>query len=63
CNEVCVTAFCSTSLPASPSGWLFYVCSVKAAMSLGRRAIGVELETERFEQTVREVQDLVSQNG
>ncbi|EOL1142939.1 hypothetical protein BM649_RS26585, partial [Escherichia coli] len=27
------------------------------------RAIGVELETERFEQTVREVQDLVSQNG
>ncbi|EFZ38960.1 DNA modification methylase, partial [Escherichia coli EPECa14] len=46
-----------------PSGWLFYVCSVKAAMSLGRRAIGVELETERFEQTVREVQDLVSQNG
>ncbi|EOQ4407860.1 site-specific DNA-methyltransferase, partial [Escherichia coli] len=55
--------FCSTSLPASPSGWLFYVRSVKAAMSLGRRAIGVELETERFEQTVREVQDLVSQNG
>ncbi|EOL0850240.1 hypothetical protein, partial [Escherichia coli] len=27
------------------------------------RATGVELETERFEQTVREVQDLVSQNG
>ncbi|EET2521021.1 DNA adenine methylase [Escherichia coli] len=25
--------------------------------------MGVELETERFEQTVREVQDLVSQNG
>ncbi|EHN5188648.1 DNA methylase [Escherichia coli] len=50
-------------MPASPSGWLFYVCSVKAAMSLGRRAIGAELETERFEQTVREVQDLVSQNG
>ncbi|ENK8847655.1 DNA methylase [Escherichia coli] len=49
-------------MPASPSGWLFYVRSVKAAMSLGRRAIGVELETERFEQTVREVQDLVSQN-
>ncbi|EEU4460349.1 DNA adenine methylase [Escherichia coli] len=23
----------------------------------------MELETERFEQTVREVQDLVSQNG
>ncbi|EGJ3200721.1 DNA methylase [Escherichia coli] len=50
-------------MPVSPSGWLFYVRSVKAAMSLGRRAIGVELETERFEQTVREVQDLVSQNG
>ncbi|EIH8247878.1 DNA methylase [Escherichia coli] len=50
-------------MPASPSVWLFYVRSVKAAMSLGRRAIGVELETERFEQTVREVQDLVSQNG
>ncbi|ENT3720751.1 hypothetical protein ACOYSQ_004723, partial [Escherichia coli] len=30
---------------------------------LGRRATGVELGTERFEQTVREVQDLVSQNG
>ncbi|HFO4648168.1 TPA: hypothetical protein ACHJ0Z_004901, partial [Escherichia coli] len=57
------TAFCSTSLPASPSGWLFYVRSVKAAMALGRRATGVELETERFEQTVREVQDLASQNG
>ncbi|EPQ8787023.1 hypothetical protein, partial [Escherichia coli] len=27
------------------------------------RATGVELGTERFEQTVREVQDLVSQNG
>ncbi|ELK9467147.1 site-specific DNA-methyltransferase, partial [Escherichia coli] len=37
--------------------------TVKAAMALGRRATGVELETERFEQTVREVQDLVSQNG
>ncbi|EPA8393860.1 site-specific DNA-methyltransferase, partial [Escherichia coli] len=37
--------------------------TVKAALSLGRRAIGVELETERFEQTVREVQDLISQNG
>ncbi|EKF5927788.1 site-specific DNA-methyltransferase, partial [Escherichia coli] len=33
--------------------------TVKAAMALGRRATGVELETERFEQTVREVQDLV----
>ncbi|EHK5396662.1 site-specific DNA-methyltransferase, partial [Escherichia coli] len=30
---------------------------------LGRRATGVELETERFGQTVREVQDLASQNG
>ncbi|ENC0073550.1 site-specific DNA-methyltransferase, partial [Escherichia coli] len=37
--------------------------TVKAALSLGRRAIGVELETGRFEQTVREVQDLISQNG
>ncbi|EPA7268190.1 site-specific DNA-methyltransferase, partial [Escherichia coli H14] len=37
--------------------------TVKAAMVLGRRATGVELETERFEQTVREVQDLASQNG
>ncbi|ENY7289613.1 DNA methylase, partial [Escherichia coli] len=45
------------------SGWLFYVRSVKAAMALGRRAIGVELESGRFEQTVREVQNLVSQNG
>ncbi|HGV8154301.1 TPA: site-specific DNA-methyltransferase, partial [Escherichia coli] len=27
------------------------------------RATGVELETERFEQTVREVQGLASQNG
>ncbi|MBE7985578.1 site-specific DNA-methyltransferase, partial [Escherichia coli] len=33
--------------------------TVKAAMALGRRAIGVELETGRFEQTVREVQDLI----
>ncbi|HFN4610960.1 TPA: DNA methyltransferase, partial [Escherichia coli] len=37
--------------------------TVKAALSLGRRAIGVELETARFEQTVREVQDFISQNG
>ncbi|EKR5598329.1 site-specific DNA-methyltransferase [Escherichia coli] len=37
--------------------------TVKAALALGRRAIGVEMETERFEQTVREVQDLVSQKG
>ncbi len=35
----------------------------QAAMAPARCAIGVELETERFEQTVREVQDLVSQNG
>ncbi|ELT3849162.1 site-specific DNA-methyltransferase, partial [Escherichia coli] len=28
-----------------------------------RRATGVELEAERFEQTVREVQDLIIQNG
>ncbi|EFB1096331.1 site-specific DNA-methyltransferase, partial [Escherichia coli] len=28
-------------------------------MALGRRAIGVELETGRIEQTVREVQDLI----
>ncbi|EIN0749597.1 TPA: DNA adenine methylase, partial [Escherichia coli] len=27
------------------------------------RAIGVELESGRFEQTVREVQNVVSQNG
>ncbi|ENB2579379.1 site-specific DNA-methyltransferase, partial [Escherichia coli] len=33
--------------------------TVKAALALGRRAIGVELETGRFEQTVREVQDLI----
>ncbi|EMR9034178.1 site-specific DNA-methyltransferase, partial [Escherichia coli] len=37
--------------------------TVKAAMALGRRATGVELETERFEQTVREVQDLIIRNG
>ncbi|MBA8561381.1 site-specific DNA-methyltransferase [Citrobacter freundii] len=29
--------------------------TVKAALSLGRRAVGVELETERFEQTVGEI--------
>ncbi|EFI2373246.1 DNA adenine methylase [Escherichia coli] len=32
-------------------------------MALGHRAIGVELESGRFEQTVREVQNVVSQNG
>ncbi|KAK6054827.1 DNA (cytosine-5-)-methyltransferase [Cooperia oncophora] len=29
--------------------------TIKAALSLGRRAIGVELEEERFNQTVREI--------
>lgn len=29
--------------------------TIKAAMALGRRVIGVELETERFEQTVDEI--------
>ncbi|MBN6379354.1 site-specific DNA-methyltransferase, partial [Escherichia coli] len=29
--------------------------TIKAAMALGRRAIGVEFETERFEQTVGEI--------
>ncbi|MDD8588646.1 site-specific DNA-methyltransferase, partial [Escherichia coli] len=29
--------------------------TIKAAMALGRRVIGVELETERFEQTVGEI--------
>ncbi|ELQ3982761.1 site-specific DNA-methyltransferase, partial [Escherichia coli] len=33
--------------------------TVKAAMALGRRAIGVELEAERFEQTARDVQNLI----
>ncbi|HBA8920477.1 TPA: site-specific DNA-methyltransferase [Escherichia coli] len=32
--------------------------TIKAAMALGRRATGVELEAERFHQTVREIQDL-----
>ncbi|HBA8710528.1 TPA: site-specific DNA-methyltransferase, partial [Escherichia coli] len=36
--------------------------TVKAAMALGRHAIGVELEAERFEQTAREVLNLIS-NG
>ena len=35
---------------------------IKAAMALGRHAIGVELEAERFEQTAREVLNLIS-NG
>ncbi|MZR61220.1 site-specific DNA-methyltransferase, partial [Escherichia coli] len=29
--------------------------TVKAALALGRRVLGVELESERFEQTVKEV--------
>ncbi|EPM2286287.1 site-specific DNA-methyltransferase, partial [Escherichia coli] len=33
--------------------------TVKAANALGRRAIGVELETGRFEQTARDVQNLI----
>ena len=32
--------------------------TVKAALELGRRAIGVELETERFDQTVEEIRNL-----
>lgn len=32
--------------------------TIKAAMTLGRRAIGVELETERFIQTVEEIREL-----
>lgn len=36
---------------------------VKAALAFGRRAIGVELEAGRFEQTVREVQDFIVRNG
>lgn len=32
--------------------------TIKAAMALGRRAIGVELETERFIQTVEEIRGL-----
>ncbi|EQB2285865.1 DNA methyltransferase, partial [Escherichia coli] len=29
--------------------------TIKAAMALGRRALGVELETERFNQTIQEI--------
>lgn len=32
--------------------------TIKAAMALGRRAFGVELETERFIQTVEEIREL-----
>ncbi|HIA7732010.1 TPA: site-specific DNA-methyltransferase, partial [Escherichia coli] len=31
--------------------------TIKAALSLGRRAIGVELEEERFNQTVTEIKN------
>lgn len=30
--------------------------AIKAALQLGRRVIGVELETERFEQTKKEIE-------
>ncbi|WP_208489340.1 site-specific DNA-methyltransferase, partial [Escherichia coli] len=33
--------------------------TIKAAMELGRRALGVELESDRFNQTVKEVSELV----
>ncbi|EFB8684768.1 site-specific DNA-methyltransferase, partial [Escherichia coli] len=33
--------------------------AIKAAMALGRRALGVELESERFNQTVKEINELV----
>ncbi|ELR5531545.1 site-specific DNA-methyltransferase [Escherichia coli] len=35
--------------------------TIKAAMALGRRALGVELESERFNQTVKEVSELVGE--
>lgn len=51
------------SASSRPGDWLQIFMgsgsTVKAALALGRRAIGVELETGRFEQTVREVQDLI----
>ncbi|CTW97064.1 DNA methylase [Escherichia coli] len=34
--------------------------TIKAALSLGRRAIGVELEAERFEQTVSEIREILT---
>lgn len=36
--------------------------TIKAAMALGRRALGVELESERFNQTVKEINELVGNN-
>ncbi|EHJ4629756.1 site-specific DNA-methyltransferase, partial [Escherichia coli] len=37
--------------------------TVKAAMALGRRATGVELDTGRFEQTAQEIRDVFSGSG
>ncbi|ENW8500824.1 DNA methyltransferase, partial [Escherichia coli] len=34
--------------------------TIKAALSLGRRAIGVELEAERFEQAVSEIREILT---
>ncbi|EIT7660241.1 TPA: DNA methyltransferase, partial [Escherichia coli] len=34
--------------------------TIKAAMALGRRAIGVELEEERFAQTVKEISHILT---
>ncbi|MDS1578706.1 site-specific DNA-methyltransferase, partial [Escherichia coli] len=34
--------------------------TIKAALSLGRRAMGVELETERFQQTLKEIRKKLS---
>lgn len=37
--------------------------TIKEAIKLGRRAIGVELEAERFEQTRREIEEIQCQKG
>ncbi|HFP1014322.1 TPA: DNA methyltransferase, partial [Escherichia coli] len=37
--------------------------TVKAALALGRRATGVELDTGRFEQTAQEIRDVFSGSG
>ncbi|MEB6311722.1 site-specific DNA-methyltransferase, partial [Escherichia coli] len=37
--------------------------TIKAALSLGRMAIGVELEKERFEQTVSEIMEQAGKPG